>query len=234
MQARKNLLCCLVPHFLNHRIRIGCGGVAIRRECRLRVAQLDAATTSDLRGGGQDSTVIGDVVGGRFRVVGSEGVPVVGVGTRIAGRTRQALGLEVDECVHSFDPAAAAIFHEAHPLKLPLVDRLAEIRSIHELVVSLVGKKLEQCVRHLASIGTGFWHDRNPCATAQAQLGGLRCVHGDCGARGEECRACQADQRKEGFFHRSKRGEETTANSNPYTSRFLRCSGSSCARWSRR
>jgi hypothetical protein len=29
----------------------------------------------------------------------------------------------------------------------------------------------------------------------------LRCVHGDGCARSEECRASQADQRKEGFFH---------------------------------
>jgi hypothetical protein len=55
----------------------------------------------------------------------------------------------------------------------------------------LIRKKLEQRARHLTGIRTSFGHNREPRATAQAQLGGLKCVHGDCCARSEECRACQ-------------------------------------------
>ena len=202
MQARENLTGRLVPHILNHRIGIWCRRVSIRRERRLRVAQFDASTACDLRGGGQNSAVVGDVVGGGSCCVSVESLAfLVGVGTRIAPRARHPLRLKINERVHAFDATSAAIFHEAHVLELTLVDRLAKIRPVHELIVALPSKKLEQRVRHLAGIRTRFGHDRNARSPSKAQLGGLRCVHGDCCARSEEGRASQADQQMEGYFH---------------------------------
>jgi hypothetical protein len=57
-------------------------------------------------------------------------------------------------------------------LKLPLIDRLAKIRSVHELIVSLVCKKLEQRVRVLERIATD--REGQDAATLAGQIEDLR------------------------------------------------------------
>ena len=144
MEACEDLACRFVAHGGNHRVGIGSGGVAFRGVVRIRVRKLDAAPASDLRSGGHDGAIVRDVIGDGFCGVGADGFAFfVRVGTRIALRSRETLGLQVDEGIDAFDFSTAPVFHKTHALESPLIHRIADVCSIDELVVALTGKKLE-------------------------------------------------------------------------------------------